>query len=81
MSADTVAQLQTLIAKEILKKPNRVIQPDEALLSSGLVDSMHAVDLALLVEDHFGVRIEDFEITRDNFDTIEELAAFIAARQ
>ena len=32
-------QLSNYIATEILKQPSRVIQPDEALISSGLIDS------------------------------------------
>lgn len=81
MSATIIPQLSQQIAEKILKQPNRVIQPDEPLLSSGLIDSFSLVDLALLVEDTFGVRIDDFELTASTFDSITQLADLIQARQ
>ena len=81
MTEDISANLGVYIAREILRKPNRVIRPDEALLSSGLIDSFHLVDLGLYVEDTYGVRIEDFELNASTFDTLEQLTALIEARK
>ena len=74
-------QLSHYIAAEILKQPNRIIQPDEALISSGLIDSFSLMDLALFVEDTFGVRIEDTELNADTFDSLGALAELIQSRQ
>ena len=74
-------QLSKYIATEILKQPNRTIQPDEALISSGLIDSFSLMDLALYVEDTFGVRIEDTELNADTFDNLQALTALIQSRQ
>jgi acyl carrier protein len=73
--------LATYIAAEILKQPTRVINPDEALLSSGLVDSFHLVDLSLFVEKTFGVRIDDAELNATSFDNLNQLTTFIKERQ
>jgi acyl carrier protein len=70
-------RLAEYIAGEILRDPERVVLRDEPLITSGLIDSFHLVDLALFVEDHFGVRIEDSELSADRFDTIEQLAVII----
>lgn len=75
------AQLSEFISAEILKDPSRRIDEHEALISSGLVDSFSLVDLALFVEDTFGVQIDDAELTADVFDSVEELSAIITARQ
>lgn len=69
------------LAKEILKQPSRIIQPDEALLTSGLIDSFHLVDLALFVEDNFGVHIDDSELNASTFDSLNGLIALIQSRQ
>jgi acyl carrier protein len=74
-------KISAFIASEILKDPDRAIAPDEPLISSGLIDSFSLVDLALFIEDTFGVRIDDAELTADVFDTIDELAGFIKARR
>lgn len=68
------------IVRDILKDPRRRLKVGEPLITSGLIDSFHLVDLALYVEDAFQVRIEDTELAASVFDTIEELAAIIAHR-
>ena len=74
-------QLSKYIATEILKQPERAIQPDEALISSGLIDSFSLMDLALFVEDTYGVRIEDTELNAETFDSLQALADLIKSRQ
>ncbi len=81
MTIDMIASIATFIAAQILKQPNRVIRSDESLISSGLIDSFSLMDLALFVEDTFGVRIEDTELTADTFDTLDQLAALVQSRQ
>jgi acyl carrier protein len=79
--SEVIPQLATFLAEKILKQPNRKIAADEALLSSGLVDSFSLMDVALYVEDTFGVRIEDTELNADTFDTLTQLAALIDSRK
>ena len=77
---DLVQQLEAYIASEVLKQPSRRIEARAPLISSGLVDSFNLVGLALYVEEHFGVRIDDTELTADTFDTLEQLAQLIRSR-
>lgn len=74
-------QLSAYITAEILKQPDRVLQPDEPLISSGLIDSFNLVDLALFVEDTFDVHIDDTELNAQTFDTLEQLVTLIHSRQ
>jgi len=76
-----IPTLSQFIATQILKQPARTIGADEALITSGLIDSFHLVDLALFVEDSFGVRIDDTELNADTFDTLEQLVTLIRQRQ
>ncbi|MFN3741299.1 MAG: acyl carrier protein [Anaerolineales bacterium] len=79
---DTIIRtLSDYIAREILKSPNRVIAAGQPLISSGLIDSFHLVDLALFVEDTFGVHLDDTELNASTFDTLEQLAVLIAQRK
>jgi acyl carrier protein len=81
MSDETKTLLAEYIDDKVLQQPNRSIKPDEPLLTSGLIDSFHLVDLAIFVEDTFGVRIEDYELNASTFDSLDELVAFIHSRQ
>lgn len=75
------SKLSQFIAREILRKPNKAISPDDKLLSSGLIDSFHLVDLAIFIEDEFHVRIEDSELNADSFDTLAQLVDLVTSRQ
>jgi len=79
--SDVITQLSAFIKTTILKQPNRVIEPSEPLISSGLIDSFSLMDLALFVEDTFGVRIEDTELNADTFDNLTQLASLIESRR
>lgn len=81
MQTDIDTTIAQFIATEILKQPSRIISPTEALISTGLIDSFHLVDLALFVEDAFGVSIDDTELNVDTFDTLQQLGALIRQRQ
>lgn len=78
---ETVTKLAAYISRDILKQPGRAIKPDEALISSGLIDSFSLVDLSLFIEDNFKVHINDTELNKETFDTLEQLAVLIHLRQ
>ena len=78
---EIIQPLENYIAGKILKQPGRKIGIDEPLISSGLIDSFSLVDLALFVEDTFGVHIEDTELNSSYFDNLEQLAALVQKRK
>ena len=81
MTDTIISTLETYIASQVLKQPNRKISANEPLISSGLIDSFSLMDLALYVEDTFGVRIEDTELNANTFDNLDQLASLIQARK
>jgi acyl carrier protein len=80
MTPEIMPALASYIAIQILKQPNRVIRPDELLLSSGLVDSFNLVDLSLFIEKTFNVLIDDTELNPQTFDNLAQLTALIETR-
>jgi len=81
MTDEMTQTLGAFIAAEMLKQPARTIAPEEALISGGLIDSFSLVDLALFVEETYGVTIDDTELNAETFDTLNELASLIKDRQ
>jgi acyl carrier protein len=74
-------QLGKLISEKILKQPKQKLEPEDKLISSGLIDSFSLVDLALLVEDIYGVHLDDTELNASVFDTLDQLANIIQSRK
>ena len=72
--------LHTYITDQLLNQPRLILTPDTKLITSGLVDSFHLVDLSLFIEDEYGVRIADTELNSQVFDTLEQLESLILQR-
>ena len=81
MTTEIITPIAKFIAEKILKQPNKVISADESLISSGLIDSFSLMDLALFIEDTFGIRVEDTELNAETFDNLNQLAALISSRK
>ena len=81
MSEEISTTIGAYISAKILKQPARILKPDEMLISSGLIDSFSLMDLALFVEDTYGVRIEDTELNSQTFDTLAQLTDLVQSRR
>jgi acyl carrier protein len=58
------------------------IADDAPLFGAGLgLDSLDALQLAMAVEEHFGVQVPDGEQGRVAFASVEALAEYILARR
>jgi acyl carrier protein len=73
--------LSRYICQELLRQKDKTLNGQDALLSSGLIDSFHVVDLALFVEDTFGVILDDTELNTGTFDTLSDLVQLIEQRK
>ena len=80
MENEIISALTEFIASEILNQPGRNISETDKLISSGLIDSLSLVDIALFVEEQFQVIIDDTELNADTFDTLSELESIIRTR-
>lgn len=77
---EIVKKLNAYITGQLLKRPDKTLNPNEALISGGLVDSFSLVDLALFAEQTWGARIDDTELNAQTFDTLSQLADLIEKR-
>jgi len=70
-------KLKAFILKEILNDSSYDIKYDEALITSGLMDSFSLAQIGVFAEIEFNVYIPDPELTVDNMDTINDMASKI----
>ncbi len=71
-------QIKEYIAKNLLFSDNGFPYPDDAsFLEERIVDSMGVMELVAFVEEKFKIRVDDMDVTPDNFDSINRLAGFI----
>lgn len=60
--------------------PDFMLDDDDRLLERGVVDSMGIVEMLTFIEDEFGVKAADDEISESNFGTVRALTKFVAAK-
>jgi acyl carrier protein len=70
-----------VLEKELLGRERTKINPDESLISSGILDSMALLQLVAFIEDQFAVTVADGELVPDNFETINHITAFIQKKK
>jgi acyl carrier protein len=84
MSADLRREIKELIVKELNLEGRdpAAIQDDAPLFGEGLglgLDSLDALQLAMSVEEHFGVRIPEGDAARPIFRSVAALADHVAS--
>ena len=77
-----VKSLHAFLLEELLDDGTiSIVDPDENLLLSGLVDSTGAVRLAMHVEESFDIEVPATEFTLDNFATLNLLSAYVLRKR
>jgi acyl carrier protein len=56
------------------------IAHDEDLLANDVLDSLAIVELVSFLEAKFGISVSDDDLTPENFKTIDDIVAFVAAK-
>ena len=75
-------QLKDYIARNLLFSDDGFKYDDDAsFLEEGIVDSIGVLELVAFVDESFGVEVEDQEVTPDNFDSVNKLAAYVQRKQ
>ena len=75
-------KIRKFIAENFLFSNNGYPYADDvSFLENGVVDSMNVMELVLLLEEKWGIKVEDTEIVPDNFDSVSRLAEFVRSKQ
>ncbi|WP_020123037.1 hypothetical protein [Streptomyces canus] len=72
--------VQNKVVGFVSKLVGRRVEADEALISSGLLESLAAVQLIHFVENELGVAVEDGEIDLANFDSAQAITALVRSK-
>lgn len=54
---------------------------DTSFISEGMIDSMGIAELVAYIESEFGIKVQQHEVTPENFDSINKLSAYIRQKQ
>jgi acyl carrier protein len=54
---------------------------DDSFLANGLIDSLGMMQLVSFVESEFKLSVKDTDLVPENFDSVANIAAFVARSQ
>ena len=73
-------QLARYIAADLLNEQDRVIDHDEDLLASGLLDSLSMMSLIHHIEQDLRIDVPAEDVTIENFQSLRAIDAYLERR-
>ena len=62
-------------------RPDFALGEDDALLGSGIIDSMGVMEVIMFLEESFGVTVDDADITEENLGTVRAISSYVLAHR
>ncbi len=75
------SEIEGFIVEKIAREGEMKIARDEDLLAMDILDSLAIVELVSFLEATFGIQVADDDLVPENFRTIDEIVAFVAAKE
>jgi acyl carrier protein len=75
---DIESEIKIYIAKNLLYSGDGFKYGDDvSFLEEGIVDSIGVMELVAFVEEKYQIRVNDQDVTPENFDSVNRLAKYI----
>lgn len=80
--ADIMRGVRAYILENFLyMRPGLEFSDDDSLLRKGVIDSLGIMELVGFVEEQYGVRPAEAEVTEANFGSVRGIARYVAAQR
>jgi len=73
-------EIRSFIVENFLYGQDDGFGDDVSFLEKGIIDSTGVLELVSFVEDKYGISVDDEELVPDNFDSLNNLSAYIARK-
>jgi acyl carrier protein len=73
-------EIRNYIIENFLFEEDKNLMEDTSLIEYGIIDSTGILELVAFVEERFDVAVPDEELVPENFDSILNLANYIARK-
>ena len=74
-------QVRQFIVENFYVSDPAAIADDTLLVTTGVIDSTGMLEVIAFLEESFGIPIADQEMTPENLESIERMAAFVTRKQ
>jgi acyl carrier protein len=82
MTVQTVTdRIREYLAEHFPAARSRRLDPDESLLTNGILDSLGVLDVVAFLEAEFKITVSDEDLLPENFESLARLTAFVEDKQ
>lgn len=74
-------RIRTFVLQKFPQAKKRVLTDDLMLLESGIIDSLGVLDVVQFMEDTFHVKVNDEDLTPENFGTLQAMVSFVEQKR
>lgn len=78
--SDQATAIEGFITARIGEVEAGQLPHDEDLLAAELIDSLAITELVSFLEAEFAIKVEDEDLTPENFRTVDSIAAFVTRK-
>jgi acyl carrier protein len=75
--SDTKSEIRKFVVETFLFGQDTGLADDASFLDHGIVDSTGVIELVAHLEKTYGIKVKDEELTPDNLDSIDAIAAYL----
>lgn len=74
-------QIREFLAENFYAAEAESITDDQSLVQTGLLDSTGVLELALYLEETFGIQVEDEDLLPENLDSLSRIEDFVNGKR
>jgi len=75
---EALTRLRSFVEENFLyMRPDFELENDQSLLGQGIVDSMGVMEMLQFLEDEFGVRVPEEDVTEEQIGTLNAIADYV----
>ena len=79
---DTIEHVRNYLFENFLfDAEESALGNDDSFLEKGFIDSTGVLELVNWIEEKYGIKIDDNELTPENLDSVNLIASFIKGKQ
>lgn len=75
------SHIRAFVLEKFPQAKKRDLRDDLMLLESGIIDSLGVLDVVQFLEETFSIKIDDEDLTPENFGTVQAMASFVELKQ
>ncbi len=79
MEKEIQDKLVAFICESFMVEPDE-FNLEESLVDQGVIDSIGLVEISAFIEETFGIKVAETDMTRHNFGSVKKMVAFIVSK-